>query len=168
MGKTYTTAPAALAKHVQETMERFHPELAKYEVTATLLCVSAARDENGMAKGPALLLHGYPCRATIKINSLKDRAAGLGDCTITFDGDEWENWTEPELIAVIDHELMHIELKGEDGETDDAGRPKLKMRLHDFDHGGFEEVAKRHRENATEWQAFAKTAKWFQQSFQWG
>ncbi len=52
----------------------------------------------------------------------------------------------------MDHELTHLELAEKEGAPvlDDGGRPKLKMRLHDYEFGWFTEVAERHKENAIE------------------
>jgi hypothetical protein len=51
-------------------------------------------------------------------------------------------------VAVLDHELTHLELVTDGDGTvkyDDYNRPKLKIRLHDIHYGWFSEVAKRHK-----------------------
>ena len=102
--------------------------------------------------------------ATIKINSYRDRVEGKADVTITIDGHHWDELSDAELAAVLDHELTHLELViEEDGSVsrDDIDRPKLRMRKHDFQIGGFNEVAKRHKADSLEVQAVAKVGKGF-------
>jgi hypothetical protein len=64
------------------------------------------------------------------------------------DAYRWPELDELTQVAVLDHELTHLELVTDDEGTvkyDDYGRPKLRMRLHDICHGWFSEVAKRHK-----------------------
>lgn len=46
---------------------------------------------------------------------------------------------------MLDHELFHIQIKmkGQIIQTDDLGRPKIKMRPHDMEVGWFKAVAER-------------------------
>lgn len=75
-----------------------------------------------------------------KLN-LKDRTKGLGDAEILLDGDWWEDATEKERRALLDHELHHLVATSK---VDDLGRPKLKLRKHDFEVGWFHIIAQRH------------------------
>lgn len=101
----------------------------------------ADRDEGtGEKKNDALTIHG--CRAlgiTRKIG-LKDRALGRGDAEIALDGDWWNEASEEERAALLDHELHHIVVSSD---TDDLGRHKVKMRAHDYEFGWFRVVAAR-------------------------
>lgn len=114
-------------------------------VRRRIMCLFAWSDG-----GHAVMLHGYPCAATIKVNTLKDRVQGKGDVTIEIDGESWKDRTEPQQRAVLDHELNHLIVKRKNGEVvlDDQGRPKFDMRLHDLVVGGFAEILKRHGDDA--------------------
>jgi hypothetical protein len=125
-----------------------HEEIRKADVSITYLF--AANEE-----GPALVHAGWPAKAIVKINSLRDRVAGLKDVTICLDGggDGWKEWTKQHRLAVLDHELHHIEVrKNKVGAFmyDDANRPKIRLRKHDFQFGGFHLMASRHGEHSGE------------------
>ncbi len=144
--------------------DRYHGALTETGVVIDLLLAHAARDKNDDPTGAAVKHGGYPAAATIRIVNLKDRVAGLGDVQLIVDGDKWDEWTDAELDALLDHELTHIEIViDKDGAVvrDDAGRPKLKLRLHDFQIGGFNSIAKKHKEDAFEVQSVAAVGKEF-------
>jgi hypothetical protein len=112
-----------------------------------------------LAKGiildpPAVLkLHGVRCAATIRVNSYADRVQGKPDVTVTIARDSWEAFSDEQKLALIDHELEHL-LPDLDDEknprSDDLGRPKFKMRPHDWDLSGFASVVRRHGRAAVE------------------
>jgi hypothetical protein len=131
-----------------------------------------------------LKLHGYPCIAVAKIIPEKDRVGsmvpGLPDARITIDSVEWTYLSEAGRLAVLDHELTHFEVVGKVesieepdpdkpdafkkvlrfvAKLDNAGRPKLKMRLHSWNLGGFKEIVERHGDAAVEKRAFRETAE---------
>ena len=144
-------APGEVRAVLEDVLAEYHPELAEAGVTINLLFA------NSTGNGPAVKLHGYPCAAVVKINGLKARVEGVMDATITIDGDAWPDWSTGQRKALIDHELYHLEL-AHDAKTgnykyDDAGRPKLKMRNHDWQMGGFDAIARRHGQAAFEVQA---------------
>lgn len=142
-----------ILKMAQEVLETHHPRLKTPDGSYVRLCVLLAF-RGGDSKEPAVKLHGYPCYATIGIIPLKQRVDKRADAEITIDRDVWDNdLTEPQQRALLDHEITHLEIVKDDiGAivTDDIGRPKLKMRLHDYQIGGFSEVAQRHRGNSIE------------------
>lgn len=145
---TYARADAEALRIVKDQMEKYHSELLDAEVTIDVLFAHASVDENGDQKGVALKHHGYRAAAVVRIVSLKDRTKGMADAEIVIDGDEWPTIPDDQRDALIDHELTHLELKLDD-ETglvvrDDLGRPKLKMRLHDWQFGFFDAVVRRH------------------------
>lgn len=151
---------------VERLIRTQHQELKNCGVTIQVMLAHAAtNEETGQTEGPAVLLHGYPCCAIVKVNSLKDRAEGKRDATITLDGDNWKDWPEPKRLAILDHELQHLQLTGK---VDDCGRPKLKVRLHDWQLGGFHAIVQRHEAEAVEYQQIAAAwAKVEQQTFGW-
>jgi hypothetical protein len=142
---TYSRPPDDVAEVdslIADVVSAHHPDLAEAGVTYDILF---SYSKSG---GPALKLHGYPCAAIVKINSYELRAKGAADVTLKIDGDDWPDWDEDRRRALIDHECQHIIIKRDrkSGEikTDDAGRPKLGMRLHDLVLGGFAVIAERH------------------------
>jgi hypothetical protein len=187
-----TTYQQAGKKQIDElnlAMTRYHQRLLKAEVVVDLSVAFAKVDEEtGEVKGPALKVRGVPCMAKIKIMSLEDRVQGHGDARITIDGDRWTDLSHDERLAVLDHELTHLIVSEEmirtsppkAGETappvsavefkpklDDHGRPKLKMRPHDHEHGWFDEVAQRHGKSSLEAQQAQRFVDEFGQYYLW-
>lgn len=150
-----------------DVMQRFHKSLADIPVSLTLIVVEDVDSEGARTGKPALKLHGVAAAAIVKINSLKDRVEGKSDATIFLDGEYWSQASEAEKVAILDHELHHlVEQRDKDGNliADDAGRPKLKMRPHNFQVGWFHAIAERHGPHAVETQQMQKLAetKWVQ------
>jgi hypothetical protein len=110
------------------------------------------RDDNDNIVGPPLKLHGYSAAAIVKPTSEKQRAQGMADVTIVIDSEQWKDMNEETRIALMDHELEHLERVTKNGEPaeDDLGRPKLKNKLHDWQLGGFRCIAERHHKHALE------------------
>lgn len=154
MPVTYQRIERSEQRHqdVMECMILYHRDLANAGVTVALLLASGPRDDSGELTGPAIKHSGYPAKAVIKITNLKERAAGLEDVILILDGDHCDEWSEQETAAIYDHELSHPVLVVKDGAIvrDDLGRPKLRMRKHDFQVGWFFDVAERHKEYSTE------------------
>jgi hypothetical protein len=154
VGVTYQKADDEVHRLVAEVIEQDFPDLKEVEVRVDLLMAFAARNEQtGEPQGYALKLHGVPCLAVIKVNNIKDRVAGLGDCRITFDGDRFVDLPDRKRRGLIHHELMHL-VVARDSEggvrTDDAFRPVLKTRNHDIDLGAFFATVKKYGEDAPE------------------
>lgn len=142
-GRTYEAAPAETLAFIRQVMRDYHPSLDQAGVTVGAVFAYGPRDDENDDEitGPAIKHRGFPALATIKITSLKERAMGLPDAYITIDGDQWSAFNEARRVALIDHELEHLEPVGK---TDDLNRPRLEMREHDFMLTGFLSVAKRH------------------------
>lgn len=152
MPKTYRECGQEVQDLGDRVLRQWHGNLIDAGLTINYLFVSDV-DKDGEAK-PALKHAGYPAIATVRINSLKDRAEGKSDVTITIDSYRWDEMSEAERLAVLDHEATHVELKT-DADTgnlirDDLGRPRLMMRLHDHQAGWFHEVAERHGRHSAE------------------
>lgn len=146
---TYDAAPPEVEEYAADLRARFHGQLDTCGVRIHYLMARATRNEDGDRVGVAIKLHGVRALAKVKINGLADRAEGKADATITIDGDEWPDWSEERRIAVIDHELQHVEVVFERDsqtvwKTDDLGRPVLRLRPHDFDVRGFDVIRARH------------------------
>lgn len=145
--KTYEICGKAVADRVAAMVRKFHPDLKKIEAKIDLLFVATDAD------GPALTLHGYACAAVVRIIGKRDRAAGRGDAEIIFDREGYEDMTDAQRDALIDHELYHLlpaKDKNQKFKSDDQGRPVLKMRKHDREYGWFDEIARRHGDNSCE------------------
>lgn len=160
----YEVAPDEVTNRISRLIELYHGELLEHEVS-----ISALMAENATGE-PCLKLHGYGAAAIVKITPLKQRVMGIADATITIDRIVWNGLNSNQRDALIDHEIEHLELvkkevsdelSGETREivaTDDHGRPKLKIRLHDWNLQGFQSIAERHKANALEIVALKEAA----------
>ena len=148
----YERASKEIAKQVKACLASFHGALDEAGVTIDTLMAYANVDANGDAVGPALTLGGYACVGRIKVMGLKDRAAGRADAELLLDGDKWNEFSDEEQSAIIDHELTHLELQVDDNglRRDDLDRPKLRNRKHDHQFGWFDEVVRRHGRDSIE------------------
>ena len=131
---------------LETVITKYHERLVTHDVKVDLMVVFDEIDAYGEPSGACLKFHGTPAYAIVKIVAQEFRARGLGDCTITIDGDRW-NLVEPQTqLALLDHELTHVDLVFKDNVLvrDQLERPKLRLRHHDFTHGWFTEVVERH------------------------
>lgn len=99
---------------------------------------------------------GLPVNGKIKITTLLARSKGESDVELMLDGDLWRQLEPEERAAVIDSFLHGLEIQtkmeadpvsGDLVDTikrDDRGRPKLKIKPHDFIIRGYHDVAERH------------------------
>ena len=166
MPTTYRTADH-LQPLLAEVIEAYHPDLKRYGVTFTILTAHSDPDSDK----PALSVRGHAAAGQIKINNLKDRVAGLADATLLLDGDRWESWTPAQQRSLLDHECTHLVVVVKDGvvQTDDCGRPRLKIRHHDEEIGIFRDVIERHGEECLDVEACKPLHKFLtQQVFPYG
>jgi hypothetical protein len=143
----YDTAPDEIIDLINETIEEFHPDLVEAQCTVDAIL---AFDDKG---GFPVKAGGYPALACIKITSLKNRVKGMADAEITIDAEAFKNMNALQQKALIDHELYHLIVardKENNIKTDDANRPKLRMRKHDHQMGWFKAIAIRHKQNSPE------------------
>lgn len=166
MSVTYADVPDEVPALAALVLSEYHPELVEADVTLGYLFAFNP-------KGSAVKLHGYPCQATVKVNSYKDRKQGKADATIEIDGAGWYDKSEDERRALLDHEITHLvvvrDRKTGEIKVDDLGRPRLKCRLHDYQLGGFRAVAERFGAAAPEVQAAAHWRDRFgQMLMEWG
>jgi hypothetical protein len=151
MARRYEQAPKTTRTHVDRALSRYHPHLKAAEVTLNVLHAYGPRDEEtGTLTAPAIEARGQKALACIKVTNLKDRAAGLADAVLMIDGDDCGEWDDEKWDAIVDHELMHLDLQDS---TDDLGRPKIKTRHHDYEVGGFWGVGERHKQASVEVQS---------------
>lgn len=169
----YSKANRETHAFVNEVMAQYHGALIDAEVTVAVLFAGPTDAEHESGEGPPYLKHdGYPAAATVAITPVKWRTLGVADAVITIDRESWKPRGEAERTALVDHELHHLELAHDpEGNlrSDDAGRPKLKMRLHDVQIGGFTRIIERHGEHAVEAQQLAAVFGLYrQQLLKWG
>lgn len=151
----YERAGADVLAMAQKIMEDHHPELRLGEREYPKLCIFMATSvsDGESEPEPAVKLHGYPCQAVVSVIPYKQRVDKRADAEIIIDEKNWLDLSETKQRALLDHEITHLEIqKDKDGfvKTDDMGRPKLKLKLHDFDFGGFREVSRRWGDDAPE------------------
>lgn len=149
----YTKAQKDILQALAKTMERYHKPLRDADVSVQVLMAWPRRDDNGDATGPAVTHNGYPCAAKIRVLSAKDRVARGFDAEMIVDGEKWQESDARQQIAILDHELEHLELLTDaEGSVvlDDGERPKLRCQRHDAQLGWFHAVARRHGESSIE------------------
>jgi hypothetical protein len=140
--KTYAKMPDEATDRVAHLVKLFHPELKDAGVRIDLLSVSTDAD------GPALSHQGYPAMAVVRATNVKERTKGAGDVEIVVDEAAYLKLTDAEKDALLDHELEHATVV-RDKKTlrfklDCRGRPKIRMRKHDYQFGWFHSIAERH------------------------
>lgn len=105
--------------------------------------------------------HGYPVLARVRIALTRERVTGRPDAEITVASDGWLDLSDAERVALVDHELTHLQVAATRGgivvwadrlvgvpRRDRAGRPILRLRRHDCVAEGFADVVARHGESA--------------------
>lgn len=174
MAVTFGLADADDQALLEQAISVWHPDLHANSVRVGIIFAAADDD------GPAVRHHGYAALATIRVVPTKDRLTKGYDAEMLVDRDHWLKGKEPHRLALLDHELSHLEVKrrkvkqpkGYKGPPayavvlDDLGRPKLKLRKGDWNTGdGFAAVVARHGDYATEFEdlrrafAMAQAAK---------
>lgn len=150
---TYQPADPALQELMKELCVYYMPHLLEAGVKIMVMEARAERGEDGQPKGPALRHAGYPALALAQITSHKNRAGGMADALIIVDADALPDWTPNRLKAILHHELTHFELKlDEEGNllTDKGFRPRLWLRPHDRQIGGFDYIAELYGDDSPE------------------
>jgi hypothetical protein len=162
MATSYQECPQEVVKVAEALRRQRYTELVRADVT---ICFLFARNP----EAPAIVHHGWPAKALVRVNNLRDRVAGLADVTLILDEQGWQDWSEKHRAAILDHELFHIEVKRNKAggiKYDDANRPKIALRPHDFQIAGFHEIVRRHGVEAQEAIALIEVEKvWTQGSF---
>jgi len=134
-----------IAANLMATVE-IHKPLKEAGVKIDFLTARAERDEDNEPVGSALTKNGHTVLGIARKTNLKERAADRGDAEIIVDGDWWEDASEEEQRALLDHEMTHLSVKQTPQglvKTDDLGRPVIIIRHHDYEVGWFRDVAQR-------------------------
>jgi len=138
---TYTQATTETMTLLASARARYHSPRLSQELTIGVLMASAVTQ------------HGAAAIAKVRIVPLRDRAHGLPDVEILLDEQHWTESDRAHHMALLDHELTHllpIEDSGGRLMVDDLGRPRVRLRQHDWQVGWFHEVAKRHGSRSVE------------------
>jgi predicted Fe-S protein YdhL (DUF1289 family) len=152
MATIYTPAQPAVIEFVAAVWLDKFPDTYNLDPRPTLSILMAESDKDDK---PALKHHGYPAAALIGITNPKERIDGCADLRLEIDSLEWSRMSERQREAVIAHELLHIQVTTVPGQdttpaTDDYGRPKVKLRLHDWEVGGFSLIVDWYGDDAIE------------------
>ena len=139
------------------------------EANVEVGCLFAYASENSTA--PPLSMNGWPAVAKVRVCSQKDRVAGMPDAQIMVDGEQWKNLRDRQKEALMAHELEHLEVQRGEGGTikeDDCGRPKLKLKLHDFQIGVFKKNIEEYGEDSLDHAQLSPVAEYIQKLLPWG
>ncbi len=157
---TYEKCGETVHALLRQLVTKYHSPINEAKVTFDL--VFACREDKDGNPLPAVKLHGVAAAAKVKITSLEDRARGIPDVKIVIDMLQWEAAKPETRAAILDHELTHVTLKDE-GEEDDLGRPRLKLKPHDWHLWGFDSIVERYKEFSPDYVAFYDAADHFRQ-----
>lgn len=140
---TFQKCDPSVKKLADEILKEFdsYEKLRAAEPRIDFLFAYPDYDENDQPTNDAIKHQGVKALGLCRIVNLKDRTKGLGDAEILLDGDWWKGASDEEQKALLDHELHHLAYVDK---RDNLGRPKLKLRKHDFQFGWFTLIASRH------------------------
>lgn len=152
--KVYSLPDESVTDVLAEALKKYHGELSKINIRIGIIMVSS-EDKDGEPDGkPALKsASGHPAAAKVGLVSPKDRLTKHYEVEILIDSQAWGEMTPAKRLAVLDHELTHVEVtKGGEGEVkvDAYGNPKLKLIPDQFHLWGFLEIAQRHGTDSSE------------------
>ena len=152
MSKTYKMPDMGEVGVLVTAMGKWHKELIAEKINVVLLMVDNAT-------GHAITHAGHPVAAKVCIVSCRDHVYTGADAIIEIDAGHWADLTPKQALALIDHELTHLEVQKSDHGVKrwDDGRAKLGTRPDDWYLTGFAEVIRRHGDDAIEATALAAT-----------
>lgn len=146
MSRTVEKATPEQNAALVKAIETWHHWMRDIELRVGLVAV---RNEDG----PALTHHGHPCLAKVRRLGERDRLLTRLDAVIEIDAEAFDDLGDGQQLALIDHELTHLELVSDRAGTPKLardGRPKLRLRPDDYFLTGFFDVVARHGNEACE------------------
>lgn len=153
MSKSYSADDGEIGDVIAKVMKSEYRSL--HDAGVTVEAFTAANDT-----GPAVVLHGWPCSAIIRIKNLEDRTAGSADARMIVDRADWEGRSAAERRALVAGQLQRLTILRDketgDPKLDDVGRPRLRMVKPDWSVSGFDTIAERYGADAPEVQVAAK------------
>jgi hypothetical protein len=151
---TFKKCPATVGILAGEVIEKWesHEPIKAAGVKIDYVFAFAAKDNEGNYTETPIKSRGFKVLGQVRTIKPKDRAQGRGDAEILLDGDHWGNIEDLERMAILDHELYHLEVVEKDGKPrlDFLKRPVLRLKHHDHEFGWFAEVAKRNGKHSVE------------------
>ena len=152
-----TVASESIHQFMYDVMEKYHMELFGAEITVTIFMCEKVDKFGNSTHEPAIIRRGQRCDATIKKASPTDLGLGSGLLIMNIDALYWEDASDDDRIALIDHELCHFQLKRNaktnEIELDGNDKPKLKAVPHDIEVGVFYDVIRRHGPDCADYKA---------------
>ena len=171
MGKVYEKADDNVMAVMRDALSRYHPELHALGPRVGITMITPNKDVENHPTAPTVAINGQSCAATIRKVEPKERVQNNLDLEIKVDSYHWEKLSPAERLALMDHELTHVEIvRGSDGQPKqhDDTRPKLRLRPDEIYFTGFASVIERHGSAALEYQSLKNiNDKWGQQFFDW-
>ncbi len=151
MSAIYKRADADVLSVVAVVIEAHHKHLADAGVVVDVIMADGGMDKLNRRK-VALRRRGFPCAGLVTVTNQKQRTAGMRDALIFLDLAAWERLSPRSREALVDHELMHLSVSGD---NDACGRPVLSLIPHDWEIGGFSLNIERYQRNSLEAQMLA-------------
>lgn len=152
--RRFETCPDDVLDLVRQVRREKYPDLDGVTMTCDF---AYAPTKDGIATSDDLTHHGHPAGAIIKIVSLKDRVSGHADVILRISHAWWvRHPDQKDRYGLINHELKHIVGTGDE---DSHGRPKLLMRHHDYELGGFYDAIEEDKEHSPDLQAIMEVNK---------
>lgn len=142
----YTKAGSEVYEKMNSLITGYYGDLEECQVKIGVLF---AHPNGKTPDRPALTRNGHRTFSKVRIIGLQDRVAGMPDAQIILDGPNWmdDYTTDEQRMELLDRELYCLEIKrGKDKavQTDDASRPKLKLRKYDYMITGHDSILRRH------------------------
>ena len=155
---SYRPDNGEITEVIEEIAAKHHEPLVNAGVTFdVMVAIPSENDGSDLVK-----LHGRECYAVVQVTPYKLRCRGMSDVTLWVDGPKWDGLDSRQRKALIDHELLHLELQWTKSrvvaevtiparvKTDDLERPKIKLRPHDWEIGGFDLIVNRWGDDSIE------------------
>lgn len=150
--KIYIQATDAEKALLQSVMVSYHPALLEGNVKVAF--TMARKFDSIEQPMHCVKFAGANAAAVMRKVPPRRRVYDPHDVEIEVDGMTWDELTEQKRIALLDHELHHVTLVvGDDNavQTDDSGRPKVRLIPDDFILTGFYSIARRHHNYSLEY-----------------
>jgi hypothetical protein len=147
MANKYFAAGLDVARRAKRLVKKYHEPLARARVRIDFLFVTTDGED-----GCALKCNGYPAMAVASAIPQKNRVGLKADARIIIDKEAWDELSERQRDALLDHEIQHFEAVMSDDTIalDGNDRPKIRIRKHDVQLGFFSVIAQRHGEHSQE------------------
>lgn len=153
MPRDYAKPDSSVLAVLQHVLTNYRPDLVEYEVRFGFYMVTSSSGDSEDEPPPAIVVNRCPAKAKVRLTTQEERTYVPYDVMIYIDADEWEVMYDTQRIALIHHEVSHVQqVRDKDGfpKTTDDGRPKLKLRPDDWCLTGFFDTANAFGQDALE------------------